>query len=122
MALPENSTQSTMADAVEVALADLDTQLRPADLAVVTQVRMAARAIDTLMGEGKTTSAMNYMYLVTAGMDKLGGSVESRQKLGTKEPKQRSKLAIVRGIHGGEDGPAEPESKPGKRKRKDAAG
>lgn len=123
MALPEDSQGLSMADAVEASLADLNDQLRPADLALVTRVRMAARAIDDLLAADKVTQALNYMYLVDGGLERLGGSVESRKKLGTKDPKPESKLALVRNIHGGEgsaeeaaDG-GEPGRKPKRKKR-----
>lgn len=102
MALPEGSEDISMEDSVEISLRGLVKVLEPADMAVVTAVRMAARAIDAMIQEdpiGGRIKSLQYHYMVTGGLEKLGGSVAARKKLGQKpEEKSKSGLAAVRGI------------------------
>lgn len=102
MPLPKNQRTITMAESVEISLEGLDPQLEPADMAIVTAVRMAARAIDALILEDPNKGpikALQYHYMVTGGLEKLGGSVKARKDMGTKPAeKPRSGLAAVRGI------------------------
>lgn len=102
MALPENNVDLTMAESVEVSLKGLERVLEPADMAIVTAVRMAAAAIDALIAEdpvGGRIKSLQYHYMVTGGLEKLGGSVKARKELGQKsEDKKKSGLAAVRGI------------------------
>lgn len=102
MPLPKNNRTITMAESVEISLEGLDTQLEPADMAIVTAVRMAARAIDAIILEDPDKGpikALQYHYMVTGGLEKLGGSVKARKDMGTKPAeKKQSGLAAVRGI------------------------
>lgn len=102
MALPENSKDLSMAESVEVSLRGLERVLEPADMAIVTAVRMAAAAIDAMIQEdpvGGRIKSLQYHYMVTGGLEKLGGSVKARKELGQKpEEKKQSGLAAVRGI------------------------
>lgn len=91
-----------LADAVEASLEGLADDLLPADMALVTTIRMAAELIDDLAAEGEAAKAMAYMYLVRDGMEKLGGSVKARKDLGKKPPEQqRTGLAAVRSLRSG---------------------
>lgn len=101
MALPEENQGLTMAESVEISLEGLEDQLQAADMAIVTAVRMAARAIDRLVEkdpEDGPVKALQYHYMVTGGLEKLGGSVKARKELGTTAKKPASNLAAVRGI------------------------
>lgn len=101
MALPKDNRTITMVESVEISLEGLDDQLESADMAIVTAVRMAARAIDRLIEkdpEDGPVKALQYHYMVTGGLEKLGGSVKARKELGTTAKKPKSNLAAVRGI------------------------
>ena len=108
-----------LADAVEASLEGLADDLQPADMALVTTIRMAAELIDDLAAEGEAAKAMAYMYLVRDGMEKLGGSVKARKELGKKPEKPQGGLAAVRSIRGGG---ADSKSDAPKRRRKPASG
>lgn len=102
MALPKDNQTITMAESVEISLQGLDKVLEPADMAIVTAIRMAAKAIDTLISkdpEDGPIKALQYHYMVTGGLEKLGGSVKARKDMGQKpDEKPKSGLAAVRGI------------------------
>lgn len=102
MALPKDNQQITMAESVEISLEGLDKVLEPADMAIVTAIRMAAKAIDALIlkdPEEGPIRALQYHYMVTGGLEKLGGSVKARKDMGQKpDEKPKSGLAAVRGI------------------------
>lgn len=101
VALPKNNRTITMAESVEISLEGLDDDLAPADMAIVTAVRMAAKAIDALIEKDPDNGpikALQYHYMVTGGLEKLGGSVKARKELGTTAKKPPSGLAAVRGI------------------------
>lgn len=112
----------SLMEAVEASLEGMKKDITPADAALVTSIRMAAEMITGLMAEGKMSSAMGYMYLVTGGLDKLGGSLESRKKLGVKGEKPQSKLAMMREGRGNSGGKNSPGTKTAPARRKKAAG
>lgn len=97
-----------MEESVEMTLAGLDQHLEPADMALVTAIRKAARIIDKLDQEAEgnpeanLTKSLQYHYMVTGGLEKLGGSVKARADIGLRKDKDKeSKLAAVRGIRDG---------------------
>lgn len=122
--LPEGYEALSMEESVELSLAGLDKFLEPGDMALVTAIRKAARAIDKLEAEDKISQALSFHYMVTGGLEKLGGSVASRTKLGLKQDKDReSPLAAVRGIRDrGKSSEGSAEGKPaGSARRKPSA-
>lgn len=117
MPLPKDYEHITMEESVELSLAGLEDYLTPADMAIVTAIRKAARAIDLLElsdPEAGPIKALQYHYMVTNGLEKLGGSVKSRADIGLKPEKDKeSRLAAVRGIRdGGKSGQSRAQSKP----------
>jgi len=101
MALPDgNGVGMGLEEAVEASLEDLQAYLEPADLSLVTSIRMAARLIDQLADDEQPAKAMSYMYLVRDGMEKLGGSVAARKALGQRPEHKANPLAGVRGQRG----------------------
>lgn len=101
MALPEGNESLTMAESVEISLEGLSPQLEAADMALVTAARLAAKAIDAMIQENPIEGrikSLQYHYMVTGALEKLGGSVKARKELGTKPEKPKSQLAAVRGI------------------------
>lgn len=108
MPLPKDYEHLSMEDSVEMALAGLDQYLEPADMALVTAIRKAARIIDKLDLEAdgdkdaNPAKSLQYHYMVTGGLEKLGGSVKARADIGLRKDKDKeSKLAAVRGIRDG---------------------
>lgn len=116
MPLPKDYENITMEQSVEMSLAGLEEYLTPADMALVTAIRKAARAIDAIDGDPDAgpAKALQYHYMVTGGLEKLGGSVKSRADIGLKPEKDKeSRLAAVRGIRdGAKSGQGRAQSKP----------